>query len=42
MIDDFPNDVLKKIPFIGKDLDAYSLDTVMMFYADARQAGFEL
>ncbi len=36
------NDVLKKIPYIGKDLDEYSLDTVKMFYEDARQAGYTL
>ncbi len=36
------NDVLKKIPTIGKDLDEYSLDTVKMFYRDAQQAGYTL
>lgn len=34
------NDVLKKIPLIGKDLGDYSLDTVKMFYSDAHAAGF--
>jgi transaldolase len=36
------NDVLKKIPLIGKDLEEYSLDTVKMFYSDARQASYTL
>jgi transaldolase len=36
------NDVLKKIPLIGKDLGEYSLDTVKMFYNDARRAGYTL
>jgi transaldolase len=34
------NDILKKLSLVGKDLDAYSLDTVKMFYEDARAAGF--
>jgi transaldolase len=36
------NDVLKKLSLIGYDLDAYSLDTVKMFYNDATAAGFRL
>lgn len=36
------NDILKKLPVVGRDLDDYSLDTVKMFYTDAQQAGFEL
>ena len=36
------NDILKKLPLIGKDLDEYSLETVKMFYNDAQQAGFKL
>jgi transaldolase len=36
------NDILKKIPLIGKDLSDYSLDTVRMFYEDARRAGYTL
>jgi transaldolase len=36
------NDILKKIDLIGKDLSDYSLDTVKMFYNDAKQAGFSL
>lgn len=36
------NDILKKLSLIGYDLTEYSLDTVKMFYDDARQAGFYL
>jgi transaldolase len=36
------NDILKKLAMVGYDLDAYSLDTVKMFYADAVIAGFKL
>ena len=36
------NDILKKLPLIGKDLGDYSLDTVRMFYDDGRKAGFTL
>jgi transaldolase len=36
------NDVLKKLSLVGKDLDAYSLETVKMFYDDGRAAGFKL
>jgi len=36
------NDILKKIPLIATDLDDYSLDTVKMFYNDAKAAGFTL
>ena len=35
-------DILKKLPLIGKDLDEYSLETVQMFYHDARVSGFIL
>jgi transaldolase len=34
------NDILKKLALVGKDLDAYSLETVEMFYRDATAAGF--
>ncbi|MEX2615892.1 MAG: transaldolase [Alphaproteobacteria bacterium] len=34
------HDVLNKLPIIGKDLDSYSLETVRMFYDDARSAGY--
>ena len=36
------NDILKKLSLVGYDLDAYSLDTVKMFYGDALEAGYEL
>ena len=36
------NDILKKLELIGKDLDEYSLDTVKMFYKDAKTAGFRI
>jgi transaldolase len=36
------NDILKKLDLIGRNLAEYSLDTVKMFYNDAKQAGFTL
>jgi transaldolase len=36
------NDVLAKLSLVGKDLDAYSLETVAMFYKDARAAGYSI
>ena len=36
------HDVLKKLSLVGKDLDAYSLETVKMFRSDAVAAGFSL
>jgi transaldolase len=36
------NDILKKLSQVGYDLDEFSLDTVKMFYSDARAAGFSL
>lgn len=36
------HDVLKKLSLVGRDLDEYSLDTVRMFFDDARKAGFQL
>lgn len=35
-------DILKKLNLIGKDLNAYSLETVKMFYDDAQKSGFKL
>jgi transaldolase len=35
-------DVLNKLALVGKDLNDYSLDTVKMFYNDAKKAGFKL
>ena len=36
------HDILKKLPTLGCDLDAYSLDTVKMFRSDAVAAGFRI
>lgn len=36
------NDILKKLSLVGKDLDAYSLETVEMFYKDAAAAKFTI
>lgn len=36
------NDILKKLPLVGKDLDGYSLETVEMFYRDASAAGYRI
>lgn len=33
------NDILKKLELVGKDLSEFSLDTVKMFYEDAKKAG---
>jgi transaldolase len=35
-------DVLRKLALVGKDLKEYSLETVQMFYEDARKAGYKL
>ena len=34
------NDILKKIPLLGKDLNQLSMETVQMFYSDAHSAGY--
>lgn len=36
------SDVLKKLSLVGKDLEEYSLETVKMFFSDARKAEFTL
>lgn len=36
------NDLMKKLSSIGKDLDEFSLETVKMFYDDAKAAGYRL
>jgi transaldolase len=36
------NDILKKLSLVDKDLHDYSLDTVKMFYNDAKKAGYKL
>jgi transaldolase len=35
-------DIIAKVPLLGKDLRQYSLETVKMFYEDARAAAFKL
>jgi len=35
-------EILKKLALVGKDLNEYSLETVRMFYNDARKAGYAL
>jgi len=35
-------DILKKLPSLGKDLTEFSLDTVKMFYNDAKESGFKI
>jgi transaldolase len=34
-------DILQKLPLVGKDLDEFSLETVQMFHRDAQQAGYQ-
>jgi transaldolase len=36
------NDILKKLPLVGKDLGRYSLETVEMFHKDASAAGYRI
>lgn len=36
------NDILKKLAHVGKDLDEFSLETVKMFYGDAKKVGYTL
>lgn len=36
------NDILKKLPLVGKDLTLYSLETVEMFWRDASAAGYKI
>jgi transaldolase len=36
------NDILNKLPLLGKDHAAYSLDTVVMFHRDASAAGYTI
>jgi len=36
------DDILRKLPLIGHDLSEFSLETVKMFYEDARKAGYLL
>ena len=36
------SDILAKLPLLGKDLAEYSLDTVKMFWNDAKTAGYKI
>jgi len=36
------NNILKKLPTLGKDLTQFSLETVKMFYDDASEAGYSI
>ena len=36
------NDILKKLPLVGKELAQYSLETVQMFHRDAQAAGYRI
>lgn len=36
------NDILKKLDLLGKDLTEFSLDTVKLFYNDAKSAGYTI
>src|SRR5882724_9349201 len=36
------NDIIKKLSLVGKDLGAYSLETVKMFYEDGKAAAYKL
>jgi transaldolase len=36
------NEILKKLTLVGKDLEGYSLETVEMFYKDAKAAGYNI
>jgi len=36
------NDIINKLKMVGYDLDQYSLDTVKMFYEDAKIAGYSI
>jgi transaldolase len=35
-------DILSKLPLLGKDLEAYSLETVAMFHNDAKTAAYHI
>lgn len=36
------NDILKKLDLVGYNLNEFSLDTVKMFYNDAKEAGYSI
>ena len=37
-----PNNILSKLKYLKKNLNSFSIDTVKMFYKDAREAGFSI
>ena len=37
-----PNDILKKLSMLDKDLNELSLETVQIFFADAKSAGYKI
>jgi transaldolase len=37
-----PENFIKKLNIIGKDLNQYSLETVKMFYSDAKKADYSI
>ena len=37
-----PPEILRKMDLVGKDLAAYSLETVEMFHRDARMAAYQI
>jgi transaldolase len=36
------SDILQKLPLVDRDLDAFSLETVKMFYTDGQRVGFSV
>jgi transaldolase len=36
------NEIIKKLPLVGKDMNEYSLETVKTFYEDGKAAGYKL
>lgn len=37
-----PNSILSKLKYLNKNLNSFSIDTVKMFYKDAKKAGFSI
>ena len=37
-----PNNILSKLKYLKKNLNSFSIDTVKMFYKDAKEAGFSI
>jgi transaldolase len=36
------NDILKKLDLVGKNLEEYSIETVQMFFQDAKSSGYTI